>query len=154
MDCVVYAEHWSEVVSVATHFNEMLMSTRSLVAGITPAIFGAAAISLVNLKPQHAFFLKLHVGVWIVLVGLVVLFVMFLIDYCYYYQLLLGAVDVAKGLEDACHALPQLTNELIDRMPKTKANVFIFVLYGTIGVLLIGLAIMIQNLARKLQGDT
>ena len=144
MYCALDIEKWSEVVQVATHFNEMLMSTRATVLGIMPAVVGAAALFVTQASEHHPRFLGIRFGAWIALGGLLILVAMFLLDYFYYYQLLLGSVEVAASLEKACPDIPPLTTKLISVVSEKAAHNYIYILYFVVAFLLLSLGIAIQ----------
>lgn len=143
------AGHWATVVATAMHFNEMLLSTRSLIASVMLALIGAAALSVVQLEDKHAFFGRVpffgrvHVGLLILVGGLLFLICVFALDYFYYFQLLLGSVDVAERLERECSTVPPLTIELSKLVSRDLASLFILMFYGVIASAMIILGCLI-----------
>lgn len=127
--------HWATVLEVAMHFNNLLALTRSLVASVMLAVFGAAILSTIRLKGEKiARIWSVPIGVVILIGGLTFLFCMFLLDHFYYYKLLLGTVDVAVNLEKKCPSLPPLTLELGKRVPREAATLILELFYGAIGL--------------------
>ncbi len=121
---------WTTVLNVAMHFNQMLVSTRTLVASVTTGVFGAAAFAATQLKPELARMWKMPLGVVILIGGIAFLFCMWVMDHFYYYQLLLGAVDVAEQLERKCATLPGLTVHLSENVSRWWAATVSDLYYG------------------------
>lgn len=144
------AGHWATVVATAMHFNEMLLSTRSLIASVMLALIGAAALSVVRLEDKHAYFGRVHVGLLILLGGLLFLGCVFALDYFYYFKLLLGSVDVAETLERQCSSLPRLTIELSELVSQDLARLVILLFYGVIASAMIVLGGLIW--CRRMKG--
>ena len=146
MNCSLdLADHWSTVIGTPMHFNEMLLSTRSLIASVMLALIGGAALSVVRLEDDHAFIGGIHVGLVILAGGLVFLACVFALDYLYYFKLLLGSVEVAERLERQCPALPQLTIELSELVSRRWARWVIRLFYGAMAFTMIVLAILIWS---------
>ena len=94
-------EHWRTTVNAQMHFNDMLMRTRSLAATVVIGVFGAAA-ALVGQYPTRLitiFCRSIHISAIVIAFGLVLLVCVFLLDYLYYYRLLLAAVERGEILE-------------------------------------------------------
>ncbi len=91
-------EEWKTVVQTQMHFNDMIMRLRTTGISIVLAFFGAASISLqypqLYLTSQYFSF---HASVLIIASGLVLLISVFVLDYFYYYKMLIGAVE--RGYE-------------------------------------------------------
>lgn len=92
-------KEWEVVIQTQMHFNDLLMKVRTATLSVVLAVFGAAGYSILN---KDAFLLTvnefiLHPSVLIISSGIVILFSMFIIDYGYYYKMLVGAVR--RGLE-------------------------------------------------------
>jgi hypothetical protein len=87
-------EEWKTTVDVQMHFNDMLMRLRTTGISIVLAFFGAASISLQysQLYLQSTYF-SFHAAVLIISSGLVLLVSVFVLDYFYYYKMLLGSVE-------------------------------------------------------------
>ena len=87
-------QEYKIVIETQMHFNELIIKTRSMGISVVTVIYGAAAYSI-SVIPD--FFIKistieLHPAFFIVLSGVSLGFVLFLLDYFYYYRMLLGAV--------------------------------------------------------------
>jgi hypothetical protein len=94
-------EQWKTAVNAQMHFNDMLMRTRSLAATVVIGVFGAAA-ALVGQYPTRIITVccrSVHISVVVIAFGLVLLVCAFLLDYLYYYRLLLAAVERGEALE-------------------------------------------------------
>ncbi len=94
-------QQWKTVVDAQMHFNDMILRTRALGITVVIGVYGAAA-ALANRPPQAAVAVtgKLpNVSSMIIFLGLALLVSIFLLDYCYYYRLLLGAVERGEQLE-------------------------------------------------------
>ena len=93
-------EEWKTVVGTQMHFNEMIMRLRGTGIGVVTGIFGAAAYSLqferLSLSIGGC---PLHPAAPIVLFGLVLLLAIFIVDYYYYFELLVGAVERGKEID-------------------------------------------------------
>src|SRR5438128_593525 len=87
-------EEWKTVIDTQMHFNDMIIRMRTAGVSVVIAVYGAAALAL-GQYPNR--FLKLagvpfHVAAPIIAFGLLLLASIFVLDYCYYFRLLLGAV--------------------------------------------------------------
>jgi hypothetical protein len=94
-------EHWKTTINAQMHFNDMLMRTRSLAATVVIGVFGAAA-ALVGQYPTRLITIccrSIHISAIVIAFGLVLLICVFLLDYVYYYRLLLAAVERGEALE-------------------------------------------------------
>ena len=114
------------------------------------AVAGAAAVSITHFKGKEGFVGKFHIGVWIIFGGIVLLLCVFVLDYFYYFQLLLGSVDVAKEIELRCTNLVHLTIALSDRVPIERAHLVISIFYIVIGIALAATGIIIWRISLKL----
>lgn len=92
-EMAVIQDEWKTVIETQMHFNEMTMQVRTATVSVVLAIFGAAGYSLQysSLLLDLTYF-KIHASALIILAGIFVLIAMFIIDYKYYYKMLLGAV--------------------------------------------------------------
>lgn len=86
-------DEWKTVIETQMHFNEMIMTMRTTSVSVVLAVFSAAAYSL-----QFNMFINIgiknvHVAFFIVLFGIFMHIGIFVIDYFYYYKMLLGAVE-------------------------------------------------------------
>lgn len=94
----IILEEWKTVIQTQMHFNDMIMKIRTTGISIVLSVFGAAAYSLQFDKLYlHVFGFSFHGAVPIVSFGLIMMFSTFIIDYFYYFKMLLGAVE--RGME-------------------------------------------------------
>jgi uncharacterized membrane protein YwzB len=95
-------EEWKTVIQTQMHFNEMLMKMRTTAVSIVIAVFSAAAYSLqydkLYLTIRGCSF---HASVLIITFGLGMLVGVFVLDYFYYYKMLLGAVERGYQIDRA-----------------------------------------------------
>jgi hypothetical protein len=90
-------EEWKIVIQTQMHFNDMIMKLRTSGISIVLAFFGAASLSLQYPQLYLRFF---HASVLIIASGLVLLASVFVLDYFYYYKMLLGAVERGYQIDD------------------------------------------------------
>ena len=138
-------EQWKVAVDTQMHFNELLMKMRTTVISIILATFGASAIALKDMN----WFVNIHdcefrVSVVILAIGIVFLFVHFLIDATYYFKLLLGAVDYTEYIDNKYknEDLFGLTNCISKRVPRWGAWLTLICFYW-IPILLGGFVIWV-----------
>ena len=94
-------QQWKTVVDAQMHFNDMILRTRALGITVVIGVYGAAA-ALANRPPQLTVEITgrhPNASSLIICLGLALLVSVFLLDYCYYYKLLLGAVERGEQLE-------------------------------------------------------
>jgi hypothetical protein len=93
-------EDWKKTIDVQMHFNDLIMRNRQIVMTAVLTVFGAAAFSLQfpNLILDISV-VKFHAAAAITLFALGLLLSMLLLDYFYYFRLLLGAVDWGEKIE-------------------------------------------------------
>ena len=158
MNCTAEVmSHWETVLNVAMHFNQLLGSTRSLVASVMTAVFGAAAVAAIHLKPEVSRVGKIPLGVLILAGGLCFLFCMFLMDQTYYYRLLIGSVEVAEHLEKKCSALPQITLALSGKVSRVWSEYLAWLYYGFLALadaIFMGIILKWESQARSQAGAT
>ena len=132
-------QQWKTVVDAQMHFNDMILRTRALGITVVIGVYGAAA-ALASRPPQAAVAItgKLtNVSSMIICLGLALLVSIFLLDYCYYYKLLLGVVERGEQLERELSsrgaAQPQetfsLTLHLSTCVGRRRARNLIFAFY-------------------------
>jgi uncharacterized membrane protein len=98
----IMLEEWKQVIETQMHFNDMIMRLRTTVVSIVLAFFGAASFSLQYTKLYLNFrIFSFHVSVLIIISGLVLLSAVFVLDYFYYYRMLLGAVERGYQIDEA-----------------------------------------------------
>jgi hypothetical protein len=93
-------ELWKVAIDTQMHFNELLIKMRTTVISIILATFGASAIALKDMNWfVNILGSEFRVSAVILAIGIVFLFVQFLIDATYYFRLLLGAVDYTEYID-------------------------------------------------------
>ena len=100
-DPIALVHRWRAALDTQMHFNDMLIRTRAAGLSIVVAVFGGAALAVEKL-PQHvALFLGIdvHLAAIVMFFGLLLLFSLFVLDYFYYYRMLLAAVERTEQIE-------------------------------------------------------
>jgi len=99
----VILEEWKVVIETQMHFNDMIMRMRTTMLSVVIAIFSAAGLAFgqyPNRFLQVGNF-RIHVSGAIVLFGVAVLASIFVVDYFYYYRMLLGSVQRGYQIDEA-----------------------------------------------------
>jgi len=121
-------QEYKLVLETQMHFNDMLMKYRSLAFTVIPALGGLAVFILekiTNIGIAFGFALLLF-AVWI---GV------FLVDFCYYFRMLLGAVKRSEELEEEIKEMgfsPSflgLTGHINKTMPAWAAKLVVLLFY-------------------------
>jgi hypothetical protein len=134
---VALVNRWRAAVDTQMHFNDMLIRTRAAGMSIVVAVFGGAALA-VEKFPQHVtlfFDIDVHLAAVVMFFGLLLLFSLFVLDYFYYYRMLLAAVAKTEALE-ADSRRPgsplafDLTGAISSKVSRVRASVVLWVFYG------------------------
>jgi len=157
----ILLEEWKVVIQTQMHFNDMIMKMRTTVVSVVLAVFGAAAYSL-----QHKNLMleicniKFHAAVPIIGFGLAMLIGIFVLDYFYYYKMLLGAVKRSYQIDDyyknkeiyrnKIFGMSFLIRDYIGKPGKSKFYIFLF--YGLIFIL--GVVFLFSVFYGYIPGDT
>jgi hypothetical protein len=91
----LYMEEWKTVIQTQMHFNDLIIRFRSFVLAAIGALFGAllAWDSKWGGNKDRKWF-------WTLSVTLLAMWISaFVMDYCYYFKMLLGAVESAKKFD-------------------------------------------------------
>ncbi|KPV63226.1 MAG: hypothetical protein AOA66_0948 [Candidatus Bathyarchaeota archaeon BA2] len=143
-DAQLILEEWKTVIQTQMHFNEMIMRVRTTGVSVVLAVFGAAAFSLQFEK----LYLRIgtfafHAAVPIIGFGLGMLTGVFILDYFYYYKMLLGAVRRGYQIDEAykhkavngtkMFGMTALISKAIGKPGRSKFYVWAF--YGIVFVL-------------------
>jgi len=125
-------DEWKTVIDAQMHFNEMILRTRSIGSSVILAAYGAAAVSVAQYPNDRLPILGhcVHVGVVVMLFALCLLGSIFLLDYCYYYRLLLGAVERGEAIEKGLPEATRLTTNLSECVSRLGARNVIWAFYG------------------------
>lgn len=93
--------YYKHVIDVQTHFNDMLLKTRTLGLTIIISLLAVAGSSIAQGKAHFVTILciRLHIAGVFGLCGLLLSILLFLIDRQYYYKLLIAAVGVSAKFE-------------------------------------------------------
>jgi len=144
---LAYVQRWRAVIDTQMHFNDMLMRTRSIGLSMVIAVYGAAIVSAGQFPDSTVTFLghRLHVGVGIFAVGMLLLVSLFLLDRCYYYRMLLAAVEHAEEIERESGSAAQpielrLTRRISGSVSRPMSSLVLFMFYAVpfvIGLLFI-----------------
>lgn len=128
---------WNIVIRTQMHFNEMIMKVRTTTVSVVLAVFGAAAYSLQFEKLLlNVLGVTLHASVPVILVGLATLIGMFVVDYFYYFRMLLGAVNRGYEFDREFvnlkgHRYFGLSTNIQDAIGKPKiSKYFVIIFYG------------------------
>lgn len=92
-------EEFKICINVQMHFNDMLLKLRTLVITFIVSIFGTAAYLLSQNLFVNIFNLQIHSSVFIVLFGIILSIGVCMLDYCYYYKMLKGAVKRSYNIK-------------------------------------------------------
>ena len=133
-------EEFKICVNVQMHFNDMLLKIRTLVITFIISIFGTAAFLLSQDLYFNIFNFPLHSSVFIILFGIVLSLGICILDYFYYYKMLIGAVqrsyDIKEKFEENKNnplELFKLPIEVRDAIGKEgKSKNFVLIFYGLI----------------------
>lgn len=133
-------EQWKTTMSAQMHFNDMLMRTRSLAATVVIGVFGAAAALVGQYPTRHIIVCcwSVHISAVVIVFGLVLLLCVFLLDYLYYYRLLLGAVERGEVIERELSILVpagtmpsfSLSLYLSQKVSRRHAKAVLLIFYG------------------------
>ena len=94
-------QRWRALIDVQMHFNTMLMQTRAIGMSLVIAVFGAAALTLAR-APDRFFILSgiaIPLSAVLMIFALLLLGAVFVLDYFYYFQMLLAVVQRAARIE-------------------------------------------------------
>lgn len=130
-------DEWKTVIETQMHFNEMIMTMRTTGMSVVLAVFSAAAYSLQFNLVINFIGKNLHVAFFIVLFGVGMLIGIFVLDYFYYFKMLLGAVERGYQIDNSYKdktidetRLFGMTTLIRDKIGKPdKAKIFIWVFY-------------------------
>lgn len=104
-------EEWKIVIQTQMHFNDLLMKMRTATLSVVLAVFGAAGYSFTVIEILPFTFGNLgvvHPAVFIIGSGISILVAVFLVDYKYYYKMLLGAVEQGYEFDEEFQKLENI----------------------------------------------
>lgn len=134
-------EEWKTVIETQMHFNDMIMRLRTTGISIVLAFFGAASLSLQYAQLYLTIFnFNFHAAALIIASGLVLLLSIFVLDYCYYYRMLLGAVERGYQIDKAFKEKPLdgislfgMSTEIREAIGKPhRSKYYVWAFYGLV----------------------
>jgi hypothetical protein len=136
-NAVALVQRWRAALDTQMHFNDMLLRTRAAGMSIVIAVFGGAALA-VEQFPQHIALFQgtsVHLAAIVMFFGLLLLFSIFVLDYFYYYRMLLAAVERTEQLEAVSRRPGEpmefdLTGAISRRVSRARATLVLSVFYG------------------------
>lgn len=123
---------WKVALETQMHFNELLIRSRTTVVTVAMAVIGATLIAFRETNITFNICTKeVHIGIVILCIGIGFLCTQFIIDYFYYFKLLLGAVEFTTKLdrkyeEEGMFGLTTCINKSISQK---KAGQILFAYY-------------------------
>ena len=100
-------EEWKVVIQTQMHFNDLLMKIRTATMSVVLSIFGAAGYSMLMIDTSSSNFMgwAFHPSALIISAGITLSVSMLIIDFKYYYKMLLGAVKRGYEFDNEFKAL-------------------------------------------------
>lgn len=92
---------WEKTVDVQMHFNDLCLKVRSFAVSILGVLLGGAAISYRFGGNISLFNFQFHIAAVFVSISIVVWLAFFSMDRYWYHELLRGAVQHGRSIEDA-----------------------------------------------------
>lgn len=138
---------WKVAIDTQMHFNDLLIKMRTTVTSIILAVFGAAAIILRDSSIRVKIFDGYHhISVIVLFVGFIFLLGQGVVDFFYYFRLLLGAVAFTKKIDEKYkeNDLFGLTASISDKIPPCWAGALI-IIYYLVPIILIWFAIVMVD---------
>jgi hypothetical protein len=141
----ILLSEWKVLVDMQMHFNDMILRMRTLAVSVVISVFGAAGFAIgqfsnrfVSLAGHH-----IHVASFVIAFGLILWIAVFLIDYGYYYRMLVGAVRRGWAIDDAFGGIDLITEPKIGLFgaarkisseigPRGASEVFVIGFYGIV----------------------
>lgn len=143
-------ELWKVAINTQMHFNDLIMKIRAIVTSIITAIVGASAIVLSQSDYEVPICnIKIHISVFVIIFGFILLIAHFIIDYFYYFQLLLGAVECAEIIEKKYPAILTLTTSITKKVNSCHAKASIITYYSLMFLTLLSIIITMLFMVKK-----
>jgi hypothetical protein len=94
---------WKVLVDMQMHFNDMILRMRTLAVSVVISVFGAAGFAIGQYKDRFVVVAghQVHVAAFVIAFGLILWLAVFLMDYGYYYRMLVGAVRRTWDIDSA-----------------------------------------------------
>jgi hypothetical protein len=134
-----FLKEWEVVIKTQMHFNDMIMKVRTATISFVVGVFSAAAYILQYDLPLKIFGHSVHASAMVIMTGIVMLTVMFLIDYFYYFKMLIGSVNVGYEFEkefkdmQGRHKYFTLSSSIRDAIGKPhRSKYFVMLFYSSI----------------------
>ncbi len=138
-DMTNFIEEWKIVIKTQMHFNDMIMKVRTATISFVVGVFGAAAYILQYDIPLKILGHTIHAAAMVIITGIAMLSVMFVIDYHYYFKMLIGAVKVGYQFEEEfkqigrTHKFFTLSSSIRDSIGKSgRSKYYVIIFYSVI----------------------
>jgi hypothetical protein len=136
-DQVAAVQRWRTVIDTQMHFNDMLMRTRTAGVSIVITVFGAAAVGLAQ-YPSRLISMPgatIHIAAIVIIFGLMLLASLFVMDYFYFYRMLLAVVRHGEEIEAESRGpkspiVFNLTCCLSNSISRRRASLVLLAFYG------------------------
>lgn len=140
---------WEIGISTQMHFNDLIMKIRAIVLSIITAIFGSSALVL----SQSDYFitinsLKIHISVFIIIIGFILLLAHLILDFNYYFRLLLGAVKCTQDLEIK-YPILTLTSKIQSKVSEKRAWTSLILYYSLMLITFLSIALALFFMLKK-----
>ena len=124
-------EVWKVALDTQMHFNDLIIKMRTAVISINLGVFGTAAICLRDSTLRVDFLGSHHISFVVLMVGLFFLIGQGIIDYFYYFKLLLGSVKFTESIDNKYkeNDLFGLTNSISKEINPCWSKFILFVYY-------------------------
>jgi len=136
-DQVAAVQRWRTVIDTQMHFNDMLMRTRTAGVSIVITVFGAAAVALAQ-YPDRLIIMPgttIHIAAVVITFGLTLLATLFVLDYFYFYRMLIAVVQHGEEIEAESRlqkspVVFDLTCRISACMTRRRASLVLMMFYG------------------------
>lgn len=122
---------WKVSIDTQIHFNELLIKMRTTVISVVLTVFGAVMVTFEKAETLHFLKWNIHIGIVILILGLGFLLAQFLLDFFYYFRLLLGAVKFTEKIDDKYEkqGLFGLTTSISNSITECRAKLWLIIFY-------------------------
>lgn len=139
-------EEWKIVIQTQMHFNDLLIKMRTATLSVVLAVFGATGYSFAAIEISPFTFGILgviHPAVFIIVSGILILGVVFVVDYKYYYKMLLGAVKQGYEFDNEFQKLENIfgrryfgmSTKIRNKIGKTDASKYYVMFFYIIPII-------------------
>lgn len=147
-DPIALVNRWRACIDTQMHFNDMLLRTRAAAMSIVIAVFGGSAVALERFPQNLTLFpgVGVPMAAIVMFFGLLLLFSVFVLDFFYYYRMLIAVVERTEEVENESRSTGakielSLTGAISNRVTRRHAALVLWVFYGV--PFFIGLAFML-----------